>query len=119
MTADRSTYNDIANHLSSSAFPEYAINQVSLPVNAVPLKMGLSSTADTFTVLLRMVYPDYPDQMSDYIDRAPVKALYLSPNCPSKLVAASDPCLSYPGKRTAGAGRLSTALNRLVYRFEK
>jgi len=79
VTADRLSQTQITNQFLSLGFPDHAINQIVLPINAVPLKMGTTLNSDTFSLLLRLAYPYEPAQMREYTDRAPIRALLLSP----------------------------------------
>lgn len=114
ITADVKTYNDIAERFVALGFPAYAINQISLPINAVPLHMGISLTGDTYTVLLRMAYPDNPDQMTDYINRTPVKLMYLVPTVQRAVSALPTPISRTPGDGQSEPLELAAARNQLV-----
>jgi hypothetical protein len=114
VTADRITYAQIKNQFLALGFPDYAINQIALPLNAVPLNMGTALTDDTFSVLLRLAYPEDPTQMQDYIARAPIKALLLSPLNPRPVFALPTPESKVPGSGSAESADLATARDQLV-----
>jgi len=113
VTADRLSYAQIKNQFLSLGFPEYAINQIALPINAVPLHMGTALTSDTFDVFLRLSYPEDPNQMQDYIDRAPIKALLLSPVYTRRGYALPGPIATEPGSGTSELPDLETARDQL------
>jgi hypothetical protein len=89
MTADAVTYNSVVQHFVALGLPSTAINLLTLPINAVPLKMGTGPKADTFTLLVRATYPDSMAAMNDYLERTPVRVLALAPR-------ASDPSSPLP-----------------------
>jgi hypothetical protein len=114
ITADKNTYSDIVNQFVALGFPDYGINQIALPINAVPLNMGESPTSDTYTVLLRMAYPNDFAQMTDYINRAPIQVLYLTPAAPRTVSALPTPISRVPGDGQSEPRNLRSARNSLV-----
>lgn len=118
VTADQVTYDNIAAQFAAIGFPATAINQVALPINAVPLNMGQGPTRDTYSVLLRMAYPNDPAQMADYISRAPLRVLSLSPIRPRSVAALPTPVSRTPGSSPAEPSKLALARDMLVNQLE-
>jgi hypothetical protein len=78
MTADKTTYDDVYMLLSRTiGFPNYAVNRLTLPIHEVPLIMGISQVADTFSLVSRTAYPEDPAALQDYIARNPVAVFHL------------------------------------------
>lgn len=81
VTADATTFADVSARLVSIGFPATAINLIDLPISVPgnPLNMGVGTYNDTYTVILRLNYPDQGDQLIDYINRAPARVHYIEP----------------------------------------
>jgi hypothetical protein len=113
-TADSVTQQDIVKELGALGFPNSAVNLVNLPINAVPLNMGTAPTSDTYSMLLRMAYPNDPAQMQDYINRAPLRVVYLSALQARRVSPVSAPSYRVPGSSPAESADLTQARDALV-----
>jgi hypothetical protein len=114
MTADDATYGDIAAQFAALGFPVYALNKIALPLLKVPLSMGILPTSDTYTLLLRIAYPNNASQMTDYIARAPIKTVVVTPQ-PLRVGALIAPPISrIPGDGQPESSDLSSACDQLV-----
>lgn len=115
MTADQQTAKDVKAQLIGLGFPSSAINLMAIPINAVPLHMGQAPTSDTYSILLRMAYPQYTWQMKDYISRAPLRVLSLTPlqatRAPQNL---PTPLSRVPGSQPAESTTLADARDALI-----
>lgn len=115
ITADSTTYAKINNEFIALGFPGTAINKIALPINAVPLRMGTVATSDTYAFLMRLAYPYDPSRMTDYIARAPVRVLRLSPSVPRAVMALPAPVSKLPGNGVSEANTpLLAARDQLV-----
>jgi hypothetical protein len=114
ITADSNTYNDIVNEFVALGLPASAINQMTLPVNAVPLKMGTATADDTFTVLLRTAYPANQSLLTNYVQRAPVDVLVMEPIKARNLAALPTPTYRVPGDGHNESATLRTAQGQLA-----
>jgi hypothetical protein len=114
ITADSNTYNDIVNEFVALGLPASAINQMTLPVNAVPLKMGIAVADDTFTVLLRTAYPANQSLLTNYVQRVPIDVLAMQPIKARTLVALPKPTYRLPGDGHNESATLRTARNQLA-----
>lgn len=114
MTADQNTYNHIYWQFVALDLPSYAINQVAMPLTAVPLKMGIGPAADTFSIMMRLAYPDDPDQMQDYLTRVPIRFLHLSALKKRSTLAMPTPVSKIPGNGLREPAELETARDQLV-----
>ncbi len=114
MTADRTTYNQIVKQLVALGFPSSAINLLAMPLNAVPLHMGTGLLADTYTMLIRLAYPNDTAQMKDYINRIPIAFLQLTPTGRHSSVVLPTPVSRVPGDGVNESSSLQTARDQLV-----
>ena len=114
ITADTNTYNDIVNEFVALGLPATAINQMTLPVNAVPLKMGTTAADDTFTVLLRTAYPANQSLLTNYVQRTPIDVLLMEPIKARTLAALPKPTYRVPGDGHNESATLRTARNKLA-----
>lgn len=114
MTADQRTMEEIYKGFAALGFPEDAINKISMPLDAVPLRMGKGPAADTYTILMRLAYPEDPYDMSNYISRNPVKYLHLSANTVRTTVPLPTPASKIPGSGVSESTELKAARDQLV-----
>ena len=114
MTADDTTYGDIAAQFAALGFPAYALNKIALPLLKVPLSMGILPTNDAYTLLLRMAYPDDAAQMADYIARAPIKTVVVTPQPLRVGTLIAPPISRFPGDGQSESSDLSSARDELV-----
>jgi hypothetical protein len=122
MTADDTTYGAVANAFTGAGFPQTAINKLALPLGVpsllnmglVPAPVGMIPMSDTYSMLLRMAYPNDPAQMTDYIDRAPIRVRVVTPQ-PLR-IGTMVPVPSYrkPGSGSKESSDLSAAQDQLV-----
>lgn len=114
MTADSTTYKQIVNQFVALGFPASAINLLAMPLNAVPLQMGTGVLADTYTMLIRLAYPNDEAQMEDYINRIPIAFLQLTPIGRHSSVVLPTPVSRVPGDGVKESSNLQTARDQLV-----
>jgi hypothetical protein len=114
ITADTNTYHDIVNEFVALGLPASAINQMTLPITAVPLKMGTAVADDTFTVLLRTAYPANQSLLTNYVQRTPIDVLLMEPIKTRNLVALPTPTYRVPGDGHNESATLLTARNQLA-----
>ncbi|GEM_PF-1983457 len=114
MTADQNTYQQIYTQFVGLGFPGYAINLVAMPLTAIPLEMGTGPATDTFTILMRLAYPNDPNQMQDYLARAPVRYLHLTALNSRPTLALPTPVSKIPGDGIKESASLATARDQLV-----
>ena len=114
ITGDSNTYNDIEKEFVALGFPASAINLMTLPISAVPLKMGTATADDTFTVLLRTAYAANQNLLNNYTARTPIDLLLLQPIKARTLVALPAPTYRVPGDGHNESATLGTAQKQLV-----
>jgi hypothetical protein len=114
ITGDSNTYNDIEKEFVALGFPASAINLMTLPISAVPLKMGTATADDTFTVLLRTAYAANQNLLNNYTTRTPIDLLLLQPIKARTLVALPAPTYRVPGDGHNESATLGTAQKQLV-----
>jgi hypothetical protein len=114
MTADQTTYKQVVKVFTALGFPSSAINLIAMPINAVPLHMGNAPIDDTFTVLMRLAYPQSLSAMADYIQRAPLSFLQLTPTGRHTSVAEPTPVSRVPGDGVSEPSSLQAARDQLV-----
>jgi hypothetical protein len=117
LTADSKTYADIANGLSGLGYPTDAVNLLTLPVDAVPLRMGLGSTADTYTIMGRVTYAEDPDELSAYVAANPVSVLHLRPWQDRPLAKLPEPEWRVPGSGQPEPQSASESVANVVKRL--
>lgn len=112
VAADETTASDVSARLQSLGFPATAINRLDLPVSyepRVPLSLGTGPLDDTFTVVLRMNYPQDAAAFASYLQRVPVRVHYLEPRIPRGLNPVPPTVFRVPGSGrepwVLGAGR--------------
>ncbi|MBS0448099.1 MAG: hypothetical protein JSR59_19375 [Proteobacteria bacterium] len=122
ITADRKTYSDVLAQLVSIGFPSTAINKLDLPLAnfpGVPMHMNLGPTGDTYTMLLRLTYPEDPAQMADYVARNPQGFYYLSPKTKRPNSPMQATTYRIPGSGSPEPPELRTARDGLAAQLLK
>lgn len=118
VTADSVTAADVQAAFTDLGYPaDTALNLLPLPVETVPLKMGRSTSGDLFSALLRMAYPASSSALSDYIARAPVRVLRLSPGRSRDAQLLPTPRYQAPGSGQPEAPALRDARDDLARRL--
>lgn len=114
VTADAITNAAVMKGFSALGLPSTAINQITLPYNLVPLNFGLVPTSDTYSVFMRVAYPDDPNALTDYIAKSPINVLKLSALKARPIVPLPDPSYKVPGEGVNEPVSLTQARNQLV-----
>lgn len=112
-TADMNTLARIKLQLARQGIPAAEVNFIPLPVG-LPLFMGRSPSADTFTLLMRTALPTVPADFASYMDENPFYVVRVGPSAPPAAIPA--PIIGYASETTGVSedAALATALNTLV-----
>lgn len=112
-TADMNTLASVKAQLAQQGIQDSEVNFVPLPVG-LPLFMGRSPAADTFTLLMRTALPTVPADFDSYMAEKPFYVVRVGPTAPRAAVPA--PIVGYASETTGVSedAALATALNTLV-----
>jgi len=92
LTADHNMYNDMVSLLAQLNIPQTAVNHLEIPVT-FPLYMGYdATTADDFSVLLRVTLSENTSELDLYLQSNPFLVYRITPNTPR----AIDPVPTRP-----------------------
>lgn len=114
VTADATTYDKVVKHFTAIGFPRSAINLLTMPIDDVPLRMGSTPKSDRYAVLMRTAYAESDALMSDYMRRAPVRTLKLTPLTARRVSPLPSPTNTVPGSGFAESADLGRARDELA-----
>lgn len=112
-TADLNTLASVKSLLAQQGIQDSEVNFLPLPVG-LPLFMGRSPSADTFTLLMRTALPAVPADYDSYLAEKPFYVVRVAPTAPPAVAPA--PIIGYASETTGVSedAALSSALNTLV-----
>jgi hypothetical protein len=112
-TADLNTLDSVKSLLAQQGIDGSKVNFLPIPVT-LPLNMGYSVDADSFSLLLRVALPKVQAEFDAYRVENPFAVMKVAPNAPPPLNPA--PTIGYASERSGVAedAALAAALNELV-----